>query len=86
MVGASWHEMQPMRRLLQGRGCLFLGVYSPSKHYISACFCLIRVCKDDKYLLQELQLFTMGLVEESNTASLFPLQNQDCETIAAAKE
>lgn len=29
--------------------------------------------KDDKYLLQELQLFTTVFVEESNTAFLFLL-------------
>lgn len=31
--------------LLQGRGCPFLGIFLPFKHYISSCFCLMRVYK-----------------------------------------
>lgn len=31
-------------------------------------------------------MFTTGFIEERNTASLFPLQNQDCKTIAAANK
>ena len=67
-------------------GCPFLGVFLPYKHYISSCFCMQEYTKDDKYLLQELQLFTTVFVEESNTAFLFLLWNWDFKVVASSGE
>lgn len=48
MVGAFCHEMQPMRKeCCRGGVVFFLGVCSPSKHYISVSV-LQEYAKDDK--------------------------------------
>lgn len=70
----------------RGGSCLFLGLYPPSEHSLCLLLVLQEYAKDDKYLLQDPQLFTTGFVEKNSTASLFSLQTQDCEIIAATRE
>lgn len=70
----------------RGGSCPILGLYPPSEHYLCLLLVLQEYAKDDKYLLQDLQLFTTRFVEKNNTASLFAVQTQDSEIIAAAKE
>lgn len=75
------------RRLLEGRELsVFRTIPTFSTLYLCLLLVLQEYAKDDKHLLQDPQLFTTGFVEKNSTASLFPLQSQDCEIIAAAKE
>lgn len=75
------------RECWRGGSCLFLGLYPPSEHYPCLLLSVLHeYAKYDTFLLQDLQLFTTGFVDKNSTASLFPLQTQDWEMIAAAKE